>query len=168
MIRLYTAIICLVFPVFFSCAWFDAGMKIKSTSLELPCGHKTEQCILLKKLIGPCEGKDFETTQKVRDNYNVGRTAYVVSNWKDFLQCQNDLFRAPFFEKEITKEFFEDNSLGVVFAVTAGSVYHKNEKVSIRDGKCIFSYETWSEKAEGPVPACIWESLYVFKLKKDF
>jgi hypothetical protein len=139
--------------------WKDEEKKV-----SFGVGCIIEKSEIIAKLEGECAGNQFEPTDEGIRQLNAGRISHVIPSWETFGEFRKKYFRAAFFEK-ISMEFFQENSLGVVFVRYAGSRFIRNETLYGGNDNCGFAYEMWDREMEA-IPACIWWTLYIVKLKR--
>ncbi len=138
--------------------------KDEEKRVSFGAGCIIEKSEIIAKLGGGCAENEFAPTNEGIRQLNIGRISYVIPSWETFGEFRNMYFRAAFFEK-ISEEFFQENSLGVVFVTYTGSLFIKNEKLYGPNDNCGFAYEVWDREMEA-IPACLWWTLYIVKLKK--
>lgn len=141
--------------------------KVQDDKIDLKLDCNIAKSAIIGRLKDDCGGEnaEFTTTAKAIQESNKGHRLYVIDSWEDFIKFREGYFKSPFFMTKISKDFFKDNKLGVMFVTYTGLEFLKNEKLYKEKGHCRFVYETWNREAE-EAPACIWQMLYVIKLNK--
>lgn len=141
--------------------------KVQEDRVDLKSDCNIYKSTIIGRLKDDCGGgkSEFTATDKAIQESNKGHRLYVIDSWEDFIKFRDGYFKSPFFMTKISKDFFKDNKLGVIFVIYTGLEFLKNEKLYKEKGHCRFVYETWNQEAEYP-RACIWEMLYILKLRK--
>lgn len=157
------ALVCFIAILALCCTHAHAReVSLFQQRMQLATNCVIDESSVIARLVGECEGEEFELTPEAYRSVK-DRNGQVITSWEAFLQFRKE-FKAPFFKKNIAREFFREYDLGVVYVWYTGSRVIKNEKLYKTNDECGFTYEVWDTKM--PAPACVWQVLYVLKLRK--
>jgi hypothetical protein len=142
---------------------------IEERAFVFNCTSDAKKCEIFGKLRrnGDCleeEKQQYKLSEHFVDELNKGHTAYTVSSWDEFSLFKQEYISSPFFNN-INNEFFTENNLGIVFIISTGASYIKNERLYNKDNKCHFSYQIWKKRHLIIEPACARDLLYLIKIK---
>ena len=101
------------------------------------------------------------STQDLNDFTNK---VTIIDTWKRLSEIKNKYLESGLLNK-ITSADFSEYNFAVALIVFTGTQHLENGRLYKDKNKLYFSYEIWEEQLDVR-PACAWERLYVFKLRK--
>ncbi len=113
---------------------------------------------------GPKEHSFFVFKGDTDDINRMNNRVTLVKSWNMLQKVKGKYIESKLLSMLKPQDFLEYN-FGVVLIPFAGLQHLEKESITQKDGKTFFSYEIW-EYESNVIPACLWERMYLLKLKK--